>query len=399
MQIEQLCLGAGFSWRSCSAALPESDLILYFGATDRVRDVRIHDSLRHRFPRALIAGASAGSQILQGNVNDDEVVAVAVKFGATRVRGVCEPIADTADSIDCGRRLGRQLSTMGKASATCAIDTSGKADGELAAVFVLSDGLTVNGTQLAEGLASVLGPNVALSGGLAGDGPRFGETLVGLNAAPRARQVVAIGLYGNALRVSHAAAGGWNPFGPSRRITKAAGNVLFELDGKPALDLYERYLGEEAAGLPGTALLYPLNVWHPAQPEQSVVRTVLGINARARSMTFAGDLAEGWRAQLMRGAHEGLINGAADAAHRAVRGMASDVQGARLALLVSCVGRRLLMGQRTSDEVTAVRRVLGSGVGSLGFYSYGELAPRESTGRCDLHNQTMTVTMLAESVA
>jgi hypothetical protein len=181
-------------------------------------------------------------------------------------------------------------------------------------------------------------------------------------------------------------------------VTRSEGNVLFELDGKPALDLYERYLGDEADGLPGTALLYPLKIWQNDRPDTDLVRTVLAIDREARSMTFAGDIPQGWAAQLMRGNHERLVAGAEQAATLAMAGLAAPAgDGDSLALLVSCVGRRLLMGQRTADEVDAVQRRLGPQVRCIGFYSYGELAPRASTGVCELHNQTMTVTVLTEA--
>ena len=236
-----------------------------------------------------------------------------------------------------------------------------------------------------------------LSGGLAGDGPHFRATLVGAgDTLPREGLVAAIGFYGSALRISHGSAGGWDAFGPIRRVTRAAGNVLQELDAAPALDLYERYLGEEAAGLPGTALLYPLRVWDPANPRHDVVRTVLGIDREARSMTFAGDVPEGWLAQLMRGGHDRLTSGAADAAQQAVAASAA-APGAQVAILVSCIGRRLLMGQGISDEIEAVTARLPPGTPRTGFYSYGEISPHAASGLCELHNQTMTVTLLSEA--
>jgi hypothetical protein len=184
-------------------------------------------------------------------------------------------------------------------------------------------------------------------------------------------------------------------------VTGADGNVLRELDGRPALDLYERYLGEEAAGLPGTALLYPLRIWPPGQPELGVVRTVLAIDREARTMTFAGDLPQGWSAQLMRGHHEHLVDGAEAAARTAGQALAcppaKPTTGDTLALVVSCVGRRLLMGQRTCDEAEVTAAALPAGARAIGFYSYGELAPSVPGGACDLHNQTLAVTLIAES--
>ena len=259
---------------------------------------------------------------------------------------------------------------------------------DLAGVLVLSDGLGVNGTRLVAGITATLGERVPLSGGLAGDGPRFARTVVGLDEVPATGRVVLVGLYGASLRFSHAAVGGWDAFGPPRRI-----------DGRRAPDLSEGYRGEGAAGLPGAALLYPLRIWDPARPAEAVVRTVLAVDRDARTMTFAGDVPEGWTAQLMRGSHEHLVRGAERAAADADARCEVVGDGARLALLVSCVGRRLLMGQRTADEVEAAADAPGARTVRVGFYSYGEIAGRDVDTRCDLHNQTMTVTLIDEAVA
>jgi hypothetical protein len=173
--------------------------------------------------------------------------------------------------------------------------------------------------------------------------------------------------------------------------------VLFELDGKPALDLYERYLGPEAAELPASGLLYPLKVWDRAHPEDEVVRTLLGVDHQARSLTFAGDVPQGWSARLMRGAFDRLTDGAAAAATHARSAMSLTGLEPELCLFVSCVGRRLLMGQRTEEEVEAVAKALGGKIPMIGFYSYGEIAPHNESGACGLHNQTVTLTLFAEA--
>lgn len=366
---------------------PELDgpasLVLYFGATDRLRDGdALLAGLRQRHPQALLAGCSTGTCIFDGDVRDDEVVAVAVRFEQVQVRGHSALIGRAEASLQTGLQLGRAL----------------QAD-DLAMVLVLADGGCVNGAQLATGLTEVIGQTVPVVGGLAGDGARFQTTLTALDGRPITQQVVAIGFYGRALRCGAGAVGGWDAFGPARRITRSEGAVLYELDGEPALDLYERYLGDEAQDLPGSALLYPLRIWSGQRPEVDLVRTVLAIDREAGSMTFAGDLPQGWSAQLMRGHHERLVQGAERAAQR-VAAQFSCGNGSRnaLALMVSCVGRRLLMEQRTADEVEAVQDVFGTNTHGIGFYSYGELAPHQAPGGCELHNQTMTVTLITEDL-
>ena len=116
-------------------------------------------------------------------------------------------------------------------------------------------------------------------------------------------------------------------------------------------------------------------------------------------MTFAGDVPQGWTAQLMHGNFDRLAEGAADAARQARAGLgASDVER-QFSILISCIGRRLLMGQRTSDEVEAAGAELGASTLKFGFYSYGEISPHAKSGVCELHNQTMTVTLFDEAGA
>jgi hypothetical protein len=356
-------------------------LVLYFGGRGDLENGDRYRELRAMFPDARILGCSTGGQIRNDEVLDDEVTAVALSFRATSLRLACEDVPAAEFSRRAGQALG------------------GKLDGDgLGGIFVLSDGLHVNGSELVAGIADVIGKTVPVTGGLAGDGPLFQETLVGADGPPRDHLVAAVGFYGGAVEVRHGSAGGWDVFGPRRRVTRSVGNVLYELDGEPALDLYERYLGEEdAMGLPSTALLFPLRVYEPERPDHDIVRTILGVDREARSMTFAGDVPEGWVAQLMRGHFDRLAAGAAQAARQTQTKGAVD--GDRVALLVSCIGRRLLMGQSTADEVEATAAELGDNVTRIGFYSYGEISPHAASGVCQLHNQTMTITTISERAA
>jgi hypothetical protein len=256
--------------------------------------------------------------------------------------------------------------------------------------MVLSDGLAVNGTALVDGMSSALPAGCAITGGLAGDAGRFERTLVGLDGNVGSGQVGALGLYGDALQVGYGSLGGWDAFGPERRADQSDGNILRALDGEVALEVYKRYLGEHAAGLPGSALRFPLAVTAPGA-DRAVVRTILAVDEASGAMTFAGDIPVGSRVRLMKANHERLVEGAEEAGRLAMR------PGARLAVLISCVGRKLVMGQRTEEEVEAVAAALGSGGVVAGFYSYGELCPVDSASACELHNQTMTVTTFGEA--
>jgi hypothetical protein len=381
MRVSQIAWSQAAGWRQTPPA-SAADLILYFGSRAGLTcGARFHE-LKEMFPAAAIIGCSTGGQIAASEVLDDEIAGVAMRFDTTKIRLAHDTVASADLSRGCGRALGAKLKGEG-----------------LAGVFVLSDGLHVNGSELVAGIIEQVGKDVSVTGGLAGDGAQFEKTLVGADCAPKSHAVAAVGFYGNAIRIGHGSAGGWDVFGPRRKITKSKGNVLFELDGEPALDLYERYLGEEAKGLPGTGLLFPLQVQDPNHPEHLVVRTILGIDRDKRSMTFAGDVPEGWGGQLMRGTFTRLAEGSAEAARQAQEGLADGKDREGVAVLVSCIGRRLLMGQRTTDELEAAEAELGAQLSRLGFYSYGEISPHAASGICELHNQTMTVTTITEMAA
>jgi hypothetical protein len=382
MHADQLSWTETSGWRGGHGNGSAADLVLFFGARQALACGSRYREMRGMFPQAHILGCSTGGQILNDDVSDDEIAVAALHFDTTRLRLACEAASAPENSRSCGEAIGRSLAAE-----------------DLAGIFVLSDGLNVNGSELVAGLTSAIDARVPVTGGLAGDGATFQETLVGADCEPRKQTVAAVGFYGPAVRIGHGSAGGWDEFGPRRRITRSRGNVLFELDGEPALDLYERYLGEDdVKGLPGTALLFPLRIRNPERPDHDIVRTILAIDHQARSMTFAGDVPEGWVAQLMRGNFDRLAAGAATAARHAAVSNPEERTGDLLAVLVSCIGRRLLMGQHTIDEVEAATAELGPDVARLGFYSYGEISPHNASGMCELHNQTMTVTTISEAV-
>jgi hypothetical protein len=360
----------------------EPDLIIYFGSRASLASGAAFEQLKATCPGAMVLGCTTGGQIHEHDAVDDEISGVAIRFDQTKIRLVSEMVGSSVDSRSCGRAIGERLLAP-----------------DLAGIFLLSDGLNVNGSELVAGLTGVIGRHIPLTGGLAGDGSQFEETLVGANCAPQSRMVAGIGFYGNAIRIGHGSAGGWDVFGPWRTVTRSQGNVLFELDGEPALDLYERYLGDEADGLPGAGLLFPLQIQNPDHADHRIVRTILAVDHDTRSLTFAGDVPEGWSAQLMRGNFEHLSRGADDAARQATKGLADGQAANGVALLVSCIGRRLLMGQRVSEEIEAAGAVLGTRFARLGFYSYGEISPHAVSGICELHNQTMTITTITELAA
>lgn len=374
MWIEQRLWTAGRGWSVTGSRDGAADLVLYFAAPGSLPGEAILADLRAAYGDAPILGCTTGGEILGPEVVDDSVVASALGFDRATVRAVARDLTDLSQSRQTGEALARDL-----------------AGPDLRAIFILSDGTNVNGDALVAGCLEAVAPEVVVTGGLAGDGARFKATAVGCNDVMRPNRVAAVGFYGQSLAIGHGSFGGWDEFGPPRTITRSAANILYELDGEPALELYKRYLGDEAQGLPGSALLFPLSIRPQGGEDGSeVVRTIVGIDEEAKSMIFAGDMPTGHLARLMRGNFDNLVDGAGRAAE------AAAPPGPCLALLVSCIGRKLLMGQRIAEEVEIVADVLGGSANLMGFYSYGEISPHGFTGKCELHNQTMTITTIAE---
>jgi hypothetical protein len=333
------------------------------------------------YARSHIVGCSTAGEIFGASLSDESLtVAVAQFESGTRVATASASVTSQDQSFAAGESIARQLQ-----------------DPALRGVLLFSDGLNVNGSELVRGLNLVLPNDVVVTGGLAGDGSRFQHTWVMHDGAPRSNMVCAAGLYGDHVTIGHGSKGGWDNFGPERLVTRSQANVLVELDGRPALELYKEYLGELASGLPATGLLFPLALRANADDEKSLVRTILAVDEERQSMTFAGDIPEGSLARLMRANFDRLIDGASEAASLAGTAHAGATDET-LAIAISCVGRRLVLGERAEEEIEATLDVLPAGTRQIGFYSYGEISPY-AQGTCDLHNQTMTLTTIRESLA
>ena len=365
--------------RSWSEPLPELDsprtLVLCFGASHFEPFQEALDAIQRVYPSSVILGCSTSGEIHGTEVRDDSLCVGIVRFAHTELSVVSASIDHSEDSYEVGARIARELWRE-----------------DLRAVLILSDGLIVNGSALVRGVNSQLPGEVIVTGGLAGDGPRFEKTWILEGGECVSNAISAVGFYGDHLRMGHGSQGGWDKFGPVRSITRSEGNVLYELDGKPALALYKTYLGDRAKELPASGLLFPISLLDLGSEERNVVRTLLAVDHEEQSLTFAGDVPEGTRIQLMRAHFERLVEGARDAASLA---NVEDLDSS-LVIAVSCVGRRLVLEERASEELVAVERSLGESSTLVGFYSYGELSPVED-GRCDLHNQTMTLTVIGES--
>lgn len=379
MKIEQRTWTKAGGWTGDELALGRNaQLVLVFGSRELFASATEFASLRATYPEATLFGCSTAGEIAATRVTDDSLVATAIEFESTRFEVASVAVSEVDGSEDAGKHLAHSLNKDG-----------------LVHAFVISDGQNVNGSELVRGLMQNLPEGVKVTGGLAGDGPNFEKTFVVAKGEPMEGVISVLGLYGDDLRIGYGSLGGWDPFGPERKVTRSRSNVLYELDGKPALELYKVYLGEDhAQQLPAAALLFPLAIRTGTEDQSPLVRTVLSIDEAEQSMTFAGDVPEGVYARLMKANFERLIDGACGAAKASYESL--DGSNPELAILISCVGRKLVLKQRTEEEVEGVQSVLGESTAITGFYSYGEICPSSPDANCELHNQTMTITTFSE---
>lgn len=328
MKVQQFCWHPQKSWvgndiPSKTTVNSNSQLVLFFGSRETMIQNSLYHLIQELYPHARIMGCSTGGTISNSDVVDDEVQVTAIEFSNTKINLEYEAISGSEDSFLVGKKLSGKL-----------------VRDDLQGIFLLSDGLNINGSELVQGFKSVLGNKIPITGGLAGDGEKFQQTVLTIDAITAPKLVAAVGFYGSHLEISYGSAGGWENFGPERLITKSQNNILYELDSKPALELYKRYLGDESENLPKSALLFPLSIRKSRGMDQAV-RTVLSVNEQDNSMTFAGDIPIGWVAQLMHSNHYKLIEGAEKAAKES---SSTEQSSATLSILISCIGRRLLMG-------------------------------------------------------
>ena len=379
MKVEQKRFSRQKGWETLNDFLFDAascNLVLVFGCRYLLEEDWIYPHIRQNYPNADVIINSTGGEIYNTEVDDETISLTAIQFAKTTLQSASLQIS----GADSSRLAGNQLALK--------LDKT-----NLRNVLVIADGHNVNGSELIEGLTEQLPNGVIITGGLAGDGYRFEKTLVGLNGKPDEGLIVLIGFYGDHLNVSYGCAGGWSSYGPERLISKSDKNILYELDGKPALDIYKKYLGEYADELPAAGLFYPLS-FKSVESGELIIRTILNINEAERSLTFAGNIPEGSYARMMMANFDKLIEGASNAAQDSISGKFYKPQ---LALLISCVGRKKILHQRIEEEIEVIRNVYGSGTAITGFYSYGEISPSTNYLNCELHNETMTITTFSEN--
>lgn len=364
------------------ASFPKMDskqtLVLIFASPNFIEDPTPLQELAQHYPSSKIIGCSTSGEILGDRITDDSISVAVAKFEKTQLKIVKTEVNKIEDSFKAGEDIAKLLD-----------------ESNLRSILVLSDGLKINGTELVDGLNKIAKKDVVITGGLAGDGDKFTDTWIIYDGKLYKNSVAAIGFYGDAIHIGFSSQGGWDIFGPERYITRSQHNILYELDGQPALPLYKKYLGERAEELPATGLLFPLAIRKNKNDPSQLVRTILAVDEKEQALIFAGDVPKGYLAQLMKANFDRLVASAGQAAEEATKQIQTKKTGPILSIAISCVGRRLLLGERTEEETEFVLESLPSETQQVGFYSYGELSPLVS-GPCELHNQTMTLTTLYE---
>lgn len=362
-----------------SLAASDVNLVLLMAERTCLEDKKPYAFVEKEFPNATVITISTAGQIAGVKLFSNQIVVTAIQFTSPQTKIHAVQVSCAQGEIHAAREIYQSLPSAG-----------------LKAICLFSDGALVNGTELIDALSGALPTkSLPIFGGLAGDGAFFEKTLVGIGSNVSSGQIVAIGLYGDALQLNFGSQGGWSDFGPEREITHAEKNILYKIGDRPALDLYKEYLGKHASQLPSSALFFPLSMRSiDSIEERSIVRTILSINEEKKSMTFAGNMIEGSKVRLSMSSAEDLIDAATNAAKQAHPGGTHQTE---LALLITCVGRKLVLGERTEEELEAVQNVFGSNTAIAGFYSYGEISPDlKGVHNCDLHNQTMTIVTISE---
>ena len=375
MKTEQIQWTVTKDWDTSNIQLSNAQLVLVFAGIDIIPNCKYYETLHTAYPKADIVLISTSGEIQGNEMFENSASATAIHFEKTPIRISRKENIAGQDAIEIGKQI-----------------TSELLSDDLKHILLFSEGGHMNCDHLIAGISANLPKNIAVTGGLAGDSARFAKTTMGLNSTISENMVVAIGLYGNAIEVGYGSNDGWDLFGPLRLVTKAEENVLYDLDDTNALELYKKYLGDRANELPGAALLFPICILKPDGTK--LVRTILSINEENQSMVFAGNVPVGSKVQFMIANFDRVIESASSAASKS---RISENEYPDLTLMVSCVGRKLVMQNRTEEEIEAVADTYNQESTFCGFYSNGEICP-STDGINSLHNQTMTITTFKERI-
>ncbi len=333
---------------------------------------------------APIVGGSAAGEITSWATVYDAVSVMAVSADKIKF------------TVGCGTGVSKDSFKAGAMAAESVIKNN---QGKKPKLFIMiPDGMTGNGEAIVEGVKSVLGRDFPIIGGSTGDDYLFKKTYEYCGDKIMTDAVVGVGLSGKfsfGFGIRH----GWEPVGLPLKVTKVNGVKLQEVDGKPALKIYQEYFGKRASELieeplARMAYTYPLGLTVQGSDEL-LIRDPVRANKKGE-ITMAAAIPQGTTIRLMLGDRESAIRAAKQAAKIAK----AQLQGrpARLILMFNCMARNKLLGVRCNEENQTVQKTIGADVPMLGFYTYGEQGPllgKQGTPTY-FHNETMTLLVIGE---
>jgi hypothetical protein len=376
---------AGFE--ACSLAMRKSgvenpDIVIAFSST-ALNQKDIVRGINEASGKAPLVGCSDAGQITNEGPNKGGVSVMVIKSDSIKF------IPGTGGQVAGGAR---------EAGAALAKDISGKARDSLKLLMMLTDVLKGNGADVVRGVQDILGQDFLVVGGAAGDDFQFKETFVYYYDQVLPSSVVGVGLSGKfsvGIGVRH----GWMPVGLPQKVTKSSGAVIEEIEGKPAVAIYEEYFGKKAEELKAEplaimAITYPLGMSVEGS-EEFLIRDPITVDEKG-AITCAAEIPEDSEIRLMIGSKDNAIAAAKDAARKAL----DQLGGAKPKAIVvfNCIARNKLFGQDAGDEIQAIQSILGVNVPLIGFYTYGEQAPiggNVTRPFSCFHNETVVIMALA----
>ncbi|MFH1114932.1 MAG: FIST N-terminal domain-containing protein [Pseudomonadota bacterium] len=323
-----------------------------------------------------VVGCTTDGEISTGGFGTDSAVLAGVvtdqiQFHVVSAQGLGK------DPLEAGRRIAVKLPP------------------EVSYVQIFSDGLTGNGCAILRGIASVLGEDVPIAGGTAGDAGRFRQTWQFHGPRVLTDSVTAIGFTGD-FTVGTGVSSGWSPVGTVKIVTRARANVVYELNGEPALDVFKRFLGRHADKLPAVGVEYPLGIVSkpgaPGEEEYHLIRATMSVSREEGSISFAGEIPEGAAVRLTCGDNDSILKATEEAVRRALAGLGAARP--RMVFFYSCMARRIVLGRRTKEETEVLYRTLNKRLPLIGFYTYGEYCRLRAGGPSLFHNETATVSII-----
>jgi hypothetical protein len=334
-----------------------------------------------------VAEAAAPAQVVGCTAFAGFTSAVNVTVGAV---ALYVPAAEltfgvaTADSVSADLRgAARRVTELARERAG--------GDGENSVLMMLTDGLAGDLREVVRGSYAVTGATVPLVGGAASEDLSMKATYQFADGKLMSNSLIAIWInspHPLGIGVAH----GWHPIGDPVTVTRAEANIIHELDGRPAVDVYlEQRGGDVSVAEPGDTtgptfarltFDHPLGLANAAGTFDG--RHILGRTQEGALVMF-GHVSEQSVVQVLAGNRRELVEAAGSAAATAVQRLGGTPRGA---LVFSCAGRVMPLGEDLAEEAGAIRGPLGKAP-FAGFFTYGEFA--RVTGSTGFHNATVVV--------